>query len=423
MHMSRGRSHGVEQRAVFVAAQLGWVMDAFDYFVVVFVYADVARTFHVARADVAFLTTASLALRPLGALVFGAWADRVGPRVPLIADGVFYSTVGFCCAFAPDFAVLLVLRLLYSIGIGGDWGLGTALVMERIAPVRRGLLSSLLQNGYCYGYLLAALSSLALVNVCGLSWRWLFGLTAVPGLITLVVRWRLPDSGEQLPTRPRLTRGFARAALAESGFVRRFAYLVLLMVVFHWMSLATQDMYPTFLSAHGDGGAGLSTATAKWIAVVYNLGAILGGLSLGGMARRLDRRHTIAGCAALALATVPMYAYSHAAAGLCLASFGMQFAVQGAWTAIPAHLSELAPTALNACYPGVVYQLGMVLAAFNLPLQQHLASDHGYRLSLTVTVVPVLIAVATLTLLGRAVKPAAEPACTAEPGVAALEPS
>src|ERR1700754_3345084 len=169
-------------------------MDAFDYFLVVLVYADIAKTFHHTKAEVAFLTTATLLMRPVGALLFGLWADRVGRRIPLIVDVLFYSTVGFLCAFAPSFTVLIVLRLLYGIGMGGEWGLGAALAMEKIPTHRRGFFSGVLQQGYAVGYLLAAASFLLISQVFGLSWRWLFGLSIVPALISLLIRTRVQES-------------------------------------------------------------------------------------------------------------------------------------------------------------------------------------------------------------------------------------
>src|SRR3981081_4830899 len=177
-----------DQRNSFIAAQLGWTMDAFDSFIVVLVYADIAETFHISKTEVAFLTTATLIMRPIGALLFGLWADRVGRRVPLMVDVAFYSIVGFLCAFAPNFTVLLILRLLYGIGMGGEWGLGAALAMEKIPVERRGFFSGLLQEGYAFGYLLASVASLVVMNWLGLSWRWLFGLSIVPALVSLIIR-------------------------------------------------------------------------------------------------------------------------------------------------------------------------------------------------------------------------------------------
>ncbi len=183
-----------DQRNSFIAAQLGWTMDAFDYFLVVLVYADIAKDLHTSLTTVAFLTTATLLMRPVGALLFGLWADRVGRRIPLMVDVCAYSLVGFLCAFAPNFTVLLVLRLLYGIGMGGEWGLGAALAMEKIPTARRGFFSGLLQEGYSFGYLLASLAFLLVRSELGLSWRWLFGLSIIPALITLLIRSRVRES-------------------------------------------------------------------------------------------------------------------------------------------------------------------------------------------------------------------------------------
>lgn len=392
-----------DQRNSFIAALLGWTMDAFDYFIVVLVYADIAKTFHHSKAEVAFVTTATLIMRPVGALLFGLWADRVGRRLPLMVDVMFYSVVGFLCAFAPNFTVLVMLRLLYGIGMGGEWGLGAALAMEKVPVARRGFFSGLLQEGYAFGYLLASVASLVVIDWLGLSWRWLFGLSIVPALISLVIRYRVEESEvwEAAQDQMRLTSTRIRDVLRNGAIIRRFVYLALLMTAFNWMSHGTQDVYPTFLGAHANQGAALSSTTVKWIVVVYNVGAIIGGLVFGTLSQRFSRRYTVVFCAVLALPIVPLFAYSRGAAMLCLGSFLMQLFVQGAWGVIPAHLTEMSPDAIRGLYPGVTYQLGNLLAAFNLPIQERLAESHGYPFALAATIVPVLIAVAVLTLIGK----------------------
>ncbi|PQM48387.1 Putative sialic acid transporter [Mycobacterium talmoniae] len=312
-----------DQRDSFVAALLGWTMDAFDYFIVVLVYADIADSFGRSTTEVAFLTTATLAMRPVGALLFGLWADRVGRRVPLMVDVVFYSVVGFLCAFAPNFTVLVILRLLYGVGMGAEWGLGAALAMEKVPVERRGFFSGLLQEGYLFGYLLATLASLLVTNWLGLSWRWLFGLSILPALVSLIIRYRVKESEvwEAAHDRMRVTRTRIRDVLRDARIIRRFLYLVVLMTAFNWMSHGTQDVYPTFLSAVHHDGAGLSSATAKWIVVIYNLGGMIGGLVFGSLSQRYGRRYTIVFCALAGLPIVPLFAYSQAAAMLCLGAF------------------------------------------------------------------------------------------------------
>ncbi|BBZ22508.1 MFS transporter [Mycolicibacter hiberniae] len=390
-----------DQRNSFLAAVLGWSMDAFDYFIVVFVYADIAKTFGHTKTEVAFLTTATLMMRPLGALLFGLWADRVGRRIPLMVNVIFYSTVGFLCAFAPTFTVLVILRLLYGIGMGGEWGLGAALAMEKIPPERRGFFSGLLQEGYLFGYLAATVASLLVNDVLGLSWRWLFGLSILPAMVSLLIRYRVTESEVWQATqdRMRLTSTKIRDVFTEGKVLRRFCYLVLLMTAFNWMSHGTHDIYPTFLTSAD--GAGLSHVTAKWIAVIYNIGGIIGGLFFGSLSQRVGRRHAIIFAAVMGLPIVPLFALSQTAGMLCLGSFLIQICVQGAWGVIPAHLTEMSPDAIRGFYPGVTYQLGNLFAAFNLPIQEHVAASRGYPFALVVTLVPTLIAVIVLTAIGK----------------------
>jgi SHS family lactate transporter-like MFS transporter len=321
-------------------------------------------------------------------------------------DVLFYTTVGFLCAFAPNLTVLIVLRLLYGIGMGGEWGLGAALAMEKIPTERRGFFSGVLQEGYSFGYLLAAVAYLLVGQVLDLSWRWLFALSIIPALISLLIRTRVEESAVWKESREHMavTQTRVRDVLLDAKVLRRFAYLILLMTAFNWMSHGTQDVYPTFLKATDQGGAGLSESTALVIAIVYNVGAIIGGLVFGTLSERFGRRYTIAFCALLALPIVPLFAYSSTAALLCLGSFLMQVCVQGAWGVIPAHLTEMSPDAVRGFYPGVTYQLGNVLAALNLPLQEHLATSHGYPFALAATIVPVLLVVAVVVLLGKEAK-------------------
>jgi SHS family lactate transporter-like MFS transporter len=241
------------------------------------------------------------------------------------------------------------------------------------------------------------------MNGFGLSWRWLFALSIIPAMISLLIRYRVEESEvwEAAQDRMRLTKTRVRDVLRDAKVIRRFFYLVLLMTAFNWMSHGTQDVYPTFLKATVDHGAGLSSATARWIVIVYNVGAIIGGLAFGTLSQRFGRRYTIVFCAVLALPVVPIFAYSRTAAMLCLGSFLMQFFVQGAWGCIPAHLTEMSPDAIRGLYPGVTYQLGNLLAAFNLPIQEHLAETHGYPFALAATIVPVLVTVTSLTLIGK----------------------
>jgi SHS family lactate transporter-like MFS transporter len=387
-----------DRRAVF-AAFLGWTMDAFDYFVVVLVYADVAKDFDVSLTKMAFLTTVTLIMRPVGAALFGLWADRAGRKKVLMIDVAFYSVVGFVCAFAPNYSTLLLLRLLYGIGMGGEWGLGASLAMEKVPPRRRGLVSGILQQGYAFGYLLAAAAYLAISNWTNWGWRGLFALSILPALLSLFVRARVTESEVWEETRANAERNKTTVGqIMRSPLVlRRFVYLVLLMTAFNWMSHGTQDVYPTFLKD----GLHFSHNTALYVAMLYNVGALIGGTMMGAASERFGRRAVIVFCALLGLPILPLFAASHTLGLICLGSFLMQLVVQGAWGVIPAHLTELSPAEIRGFYPGVTYQLGNCLAAFNLPIQERLAASHSYTFALTVTMVPVFIAVAVLAAVGK----------------------
>jgi SHS family lactate transporter-like MFS transporter len=392
------RLTAADRRAVF-AAFLGWTMDAFDYFVVVLVYADVAKDFGVSLTRMAFLTTVTLIMRPVGAAIFGFWADRVGRKKVLMIDVGFYSVVGFVCAFAPNYSVLLVLRLLYGIGMGGEWGLGASLAMEKVPPRKRGLVSGILQQGYSCGYLLAAVAYLAITNWTDWGWRGLFALSILPALLSLFVRARVTESEAWQETRANAERNRTTVGqiLRSPLVLRRFVYLVLLMTAFNWMSHGTQDVYPTFLKD----GLHFAPNTALYIAMLYNVGALIGGTLLGAASERFGRRAVVVFCALLGLPVLPLFAASHTLGLVCLGSFLMQLLVQGAWGVIPAHLTELSPAEIRGFYPGVTYQLGNCLAAFNLPIQERLADSHSYTFALTATMVPVFVAVAVLAAIGK----------------------
>jgi SHS family lactate transporter-like MFS transporter len=387
-----------DQRNAFLASFLGWTMDAYDYFIVVLVYADIAKDFHVSLTKMAFLTTATLLMRPVGAVIFGVWADRKGRRIPLLVDVTFYSLVGFACAFAPSYGWLLGLRLLYGIGMGGEWGLGAALAMEKIPLARRGFFSGLLQQGYAVGYLLAALTYLGITHFTTWGWRGLFAFSLLPAMISLTLRTRLKES--EVWEKVKLTSRRPSEIMRHPAVLRRFVYLILLMTAFNWMSHGTQDIYPTFLKE----GLHFSSNTALTVAIIYNIGALIGGSIVGTASQHIGRRRAIVFAAALALPIVPLFTYSTQLGFIILGSFLIQMCVQGAWGVIPVHLSELSPDEIRGFYPGVTYQLGNLLAAFNLPIQQHLAATHSYSFALTVTVVPVLLAVIALTLMGAEAK-------------------
>ena len=383
------------QRNAFLAAYLGWTLDAFDFFILVFVIPDVAKTFKVEKTAVTYAIFLTLAFRPVGAFLFGWLGDRYGRRIPLLIDVVFYSVMELLSGFAPTLTAFLVLRAIFGIAMGGEWGLGASLAMETVPARTRGLLSGILQQGYPVGYLLAAVVFRFVFPVLG--WRWMFFIGVLPALLSLFIRFGVKESPVWVQNQQkRVTQNLGQSVRQNLGL---FAYMAVLMAAFNFMSHGTQDNYPTFLRVQRH----FSPDTVSTIAIIYNVGAICGGIFFGALSQRIGRRRAIVIAAVLALPIVPLWAYSRTAAMLALGAFGMQFFVQGAWGVIPAHLSELAPNVLRGTFTGLAYQTGNLIASYNATLQSRIADSHGgdYRLALASVILVVLVAVAGITALGR----------------------
>ena len=367
--MSSTETWSPAQRHVVLASYLGWMLDAFDFFLVVFVFRRIAGDFGTDVKNVTYALFLTLAMRPVGAFLFGRLADRYGRRPALMASVLSYSIMELASAFAPSLQVFLVLRALYGIAMGGEWGVGASLAFESIPVRSRGIVSGLLQAGYPSGYLLAAVVYGSFIDQIG--WRGMFMLGAAPALLLLYIRSKVPESevwraGQTTNSRQSLWSGL-------KGHWLLAAYAILLMTAFNFFSHGTQDLFPHFLDVQ----RGFSSSTVSHIAVVYNLGAICGGLSVGALSSRIGRRRAIALAAGAALIVLPFWGLATTAVNIAIAAFAMQFMVQGAWGVVPVHLNELSPPMLRATFPGFVYQLGNLIASYNAPLQTMIAESHG----------------------------------------------
>ncbi len=397
--MTASENWTTESRSVVIASFLGWTLDAFDFFLVVFVLSRLADDF---RTDITAVTlgiSATLAMRPVGAFLFGRFGDRYGRRPALMASILLYSAMELATAAAPSLGVFIVLRALYGVAMGGEWGIGASLAFESVPVRSRGLVSGILQAGYPCGYLLASVAFGLLFDRIG--WRGLFVVGAAPALLVLYIFSKVPESRTWKAghTGPAQHRSLL-AGLRGQGMLALYA--IALMTCFNSFSHGTQDLYPTLLGQQ----RGFSPGTISAIAVVYNIGAIVGGMVFGLLSGRLGRRRAIALAAALSLVALPFWAYSTTAVSLAIAAFAMQFMVQGAWGVVPVHLNELSPEGMRATFPGVVYQLGNLLTSFNGTLQAAIAAaypSHGhpdYAFSLTVVAGVVAVALVLLVLLG-----------------------
>ena len=385
-----------EQIKTIVAAYLGWMLDAFDFFILTFVLKDIAKEFGVDVPAVAYALFLTLAMRFVGAFIFGRIGDIWGRKPALMLDILCYSIIGALAAFAPNLWVFLVLRALFGIAMGGEWGLGGSLAMELIPPTARGTVSGILQSGYPSGFILAAIAyGLLYGRTFGdhvFGWRAMFLLSILPALVVLFIRSNVPESPAFEASRAHTKLSLWETVNANKGLA---IYMVVLMMCFNLFSHGTQDLYPTFLQKQHN----FDPATVSWITIVANLGAIAGGLSFGWVSERIGRVNAITVAALIALPVLPLWAFSSTPMMLALGAFVMQVAVQGAWGVVPAHLNELSPGAVRATLPAFVYQAGNFLASYNAPFQAQIAEANGGNYAYALALVGGVIAVAIIVVI------------------------
>ncbi len=381
-----------DQWHAVTASFLGWTLDAFDFFVLVFMVDTLAVHFHVAKSAIVWTLTATLAMRPLGALLFGLLADRYGRRKPLMGNVLFFSLIELLCGFAPNYTAFLVLRTLYGIGMGGEWGVGASLAMESVPEKWRGLLSGILQSGYSIGYLLAAVAAQFVLPAWG--WRAMFWIGGAPALLALYIRSRVRESEAWSQHRAPTVGTILRTA---GEHWKLFAYLALLMTLMMFLSHGTQDLYPDFLkSTHG-----LSQKIVSQVAILYSVGAVLGAVIFGYLSEWIGRRYSMIAALGLSVIVIHWWAFGNSLAVLATAAFLMQVGVQGAWGIIPAHLNELSPDRVRGLMPGFAYQLGILIAAPTNNIQFHLQRKFGYSWALAGFEIANITLLITVLALGR----------------------
>jgi MFS transporter, SHS family, lactate transporter len=391
-HADLEQTHAGDHRAAVFAGFLGWTLDAFDFFLVVFTLTAIAREFGKSDAELALTLTVTLAFRPVGAFIFGLLADRYGRRLPLMIDLVFYSIVEVLSGLAPNYTTFLILRALFGIGMGGEWGVGASLAMEKVPPRLRGVLSGLLQEGYAVGYLLAAVCYFFIFPRWG--WRPLFFIGGLPALLALYVRMGVKESEVWERTR-HATWGELGRGIASHW--KTFLYLMLLMTMMNFASHGTQDMYPTFLERDW----GFSPQARSAITAVSMLGAITGGILFGLLSDRWGRRRSMILAFVLAILAIPLWAFAPSLALLIAGAFLMQFMVQGAWGVIPAHITELSPDSVRGFLPGFAYQCGVLIAGTVAYIEAVFASRTTYARAMALVALIVFVVAAIVAGLGR----------------------
>ena len=387
-----------DHRAALLAGYLGWTLDAFDFFLVVSCLTAIGREFHQSDAAMALTLTATLAFRPVGAFFFGLLADRYGRRLPLMAVLIFFSLMEVLSGLAPNYTSFLVLRALFGVGMGGEWGVGASLAMEKV-PVRlRGLLSGFLQQGYAMGFLLASLCNFFLFQRLG--WRPMFFIGGLPALLAVYVAYKVKESEVWEQSRHRTWGDLASGILSHW---KLFLYMVVLMTAMNLASHGTQDLYPTFLERQRHFLVGQRNLLAAFTMV----GAIIGGTLCGMFSDRFGRRRVITLSLAGAILVIPLWAYAPTTALLVAGGFLIQALVQGAWGVIPAHLTELAPDAVRGFLPGFGYQMGVLLSSSVGYLEAKLAGRNGYATAMAEAAFCIFVLAAVVAALGperRAVK-------------------
>ena len=373
-----------QQRSAIWASYLGWTLDAFDFFLLVFLKVAIGKEFGVSDEQVSELLFLTLAARPFGAFFFGWLADRFGRRPILMIVILAFSAFSFLSGFAQTFAQLMLIRALFGFAMGGEWGIGASLVMETIPPRLRGPVSGLLQSGYPTGYFIASLVYYLLFDHIG--WRGMFFVGIAPALLVFLIRMHVQESPvhRALAAKPRVS------PLAEIARNWKIAlYLVVLMTAFNFFSHGTQDQYPTFLQKQH----GFDTHLTGTLTAIMNLGAIVGGISFGIWSERIGRRRAIVTASLLALPVIPLWAFSSTPLLLGLGGFLIQVAVQGAWGIVPVHLNELSPAMARGLFPGFAYQLGNLIASRNAPFQAWFAAQNGGNYGLALALVAGITAV------------------------------
>jgi MFS transporter, SHS family, lactate transporter len=379
-----GQAHAV------TASFLGWTLDAFDFFVVVFLIDRLAEDFHVGKKAVIASLFVTLVMRPVGALIFGLMTDRYGRRIPLMTNVVFFSLVELACGFSPNFTFFLVMRALYGIGMGGEWGIGASLAMESVPPRWRGILSGILQSGYSTGYILAAIVARFVLPTWG--WRPMFWLGGLPALLAFYISAHVPESEAWKQHRAPSTVAVLRVVALQW---KSFLYLVLLMTFMMFLSHGTQDLYPDFLGTVHK----FTPAMQSYMAILYNIGAITGAIIFGQLSERLGRRVTMICSMTLALLVIPLWAFGNTIAVLAIGAFLMQAGVQGAWGIIPVHLSELSADETRGLVPGLAYQLGILIAAPTNSVEFLLRGHVGYQWALAgFEIVTIAVLIVTISL-------------------------
>ena len=388
-----------EQWKAFCATFLGWLLDAFDFTILTFILLDIQQSFTVDRALAGALGTVTLMFRLVGGLGAGMMADRWGRKLPLMLSILWFSLFAFLSGFSTSYAMLFALRALFGVGMGGPWAAGMPLALEHWPTRLRGLASGLLQGGWFWGYLLAALTfhyvyprfgafadPLSDAPGATLGWRVMFWVGVIPVLLVPWIRSRVGESPVWLERQRRLAASGTPAAsdrvsillLLRRDLLWATVQSSILMGAFMFSYYSLSFWYPTFLRESGREPLGYLVA--------FNLAAVV-GMALWGRASetRLGRRGAVAVAALIGVASIPVYLGTSGAAALVLGAILMGSSGGGIWGMAPSYLTERFPTAARGVGPGLSYHVGAALGSMT-PLVLGQLQDGGMATGSAMTV-------------------------------------
>ncbi len=383
-----------------IAAFLGWTLDAFDFFILILTIDNIADYFGVSITLASFSVTLTLCTRAIGAFIFGRMADHYGRKPALITVVLLYSCFAALTGLAWSFASFMVIRALFGIAMGGEWGIGSSLAMETIPNHWRGWVSGLLQSGYPFGFFLATV--LFLFGFHTLGWRGMFFVGASPAVLTIFIALFVKESP-------------AFNAMKQSKKVSIFTvisnhgplvvYGMVLMTALMFFSHGTQDIYVKLFLGDQKNYSHRQMSNAS---LIFNAFAIVGGILFGHLSQKIGRRYAIITCCFVSLAVLWPWSHGSNITIIVISASIMQVGVQGAFGVVPVHLNELSPREIRATYPGFVYQLGNLIASVCIPLQTFIAHRHGdkhggdpdYGFALVVVEGLTILVLLILTLFG-----------------------
>ena len=385
------------QKHTVAGCFISWTLDAFDFFILVFLFQRISTYFNTSITTISFTVMLTLICRPIGAFIFGILAEKYGRKRILLINVASYSIIQIISALSPSVSFFMITRVIYGIAMGGIWGVASTLAFEQSPTKARGVISGLFQAGYPSGYLLASIIYGIFINF--FDWRGMFVLAGLIPLVFLLpyLYFKVPVSDVWLEQKQQVKNKSVTFGIIRSikDNWRVCIFIVIMMAAFNFFSHGTQDLYPTFLTDQHH----LGSTTVSIIAICYNISSIIGGIVFGIFSQKIGRKNAILIAALLALPVIPLWAFAGAPMWIGVGAALMQFFVQGAWGIIPTYLNELTPKQAQTTLPGVAYQLGNVVASVNAPLQATIAAHHGGNYSIGLAWVAGTVSIVLIVLM------------------------